>query len=173
MVAAGLAIIYLLPYLTQRIPLIKAIPTPIVAVVALTVITVATGKRLPTVGDMGDLPMTLPGFRLPAVPFTLETFQVILPVALTLSAVGVLASFLTASVLDESVLDGMAGAGSDKANGDKANGDKANGDNANGDKASREQNREARGQGMANLVVGMLGGMAGCDMVGQSVSNAK
>ncbi|MEO1622645.1 MAG: SulP family inorganic anion transporter, partial [Cyanobacteria bacterium J06632_3] len=163
MVAAGLAIIYLLPYLTQRIPLIKAIPTPIVAVVALTAITVSTGMRLPTVGDMGDLPITLPVFRLPDVPFTLETFQVILPVALTLSAVGLLTSFLTASILDESVLDGMASADSDKANSDEAS----------RDKASRVKDRDARGQGMANLVVGMLGGMAGCAMVGQSVSNTK
>ena len=92
---------------------------------------------------MGDLPSTLPFLRLPELPLNLATLQVILPVALTMSAVGLLESFLTASVLDD-----MTDTNSDK-------------------------NREARGQGMANLITGMFGGMAGCAMIGQSVINIK
>ncbi len=137
MVAAGLAIIYILPRF------IKAIPSPLVAIVVLTTVAMVTGMPLPTVGDMGDLPSTLPSLRLPDLPFNLATLQVILPVALTMSAVGLLESFLTASVLDD-----MTDTNSDK-------------------------NREARGQGIANLVTGLFGGMAGCAMIGQSVINIK
>ncbi|MGC1306630.1 MAG: SulP family inorganic anion transporter [Phormidesmis sp.] len=137
MVAAGLAIIYILPRF------IKAIPSPLVAIVVLTVVAISTNMNLPTVGDMGDLPSTLPVFRLPDLPFNLATLQVILPVALTMSAVGLLESFLTASVLDD-----MTDTNSDK-------------------------NQEARGQGMANLITGMFGGMAGCAMIGQSIINIK
>lgn len=143
MVAAGLAIIYGLPRLTNRIPVLKSIPSPLVAIVALTALTLTTDISLPTVGDMGDLPSAFPFFRLPNVPFDLATLQIVLPVALTMSAVGLLESFLTASVLDD-----MTDTNSDK-------------------------NREARGQGMANLVTGLFGGMAGCAMIGQSVINVK
>ncbi|MGB7087388.1 MAG: SulP family inorganic anion transporter [Phormidesmis sp.] len=137
MVAAGLAIIYILPRF------IKVIPSPLVAIVVLTSVALGSGMNLPTVGDMGDLPSTLPTFRLPDLPFNLATLEVILPVALTMSAVGLLESFLTASVLDD-----MTDTNSDK-------------------------NKEARGQGMANLITGMFGGMAGCAMIGQSVINIK
>ncbi len=143
MVAAGLAIIYLLPRLTSRIPVVKDIPSPLIAIVVLTVVSVSTGMRLPTVSDMGELPSTLPAFRLPNLPLNFATIEIILPVALTLSAVGLLESFLTASVLDD-----MTDTNSDK-------------------------NQEARGQGMANLITGMFGGMAGCAMIGQSVINVK
>ena len=137
MVAAGLAIIYLLPRF------VRVIPSPLVAIVVLTAVAMGTGMTLPTVGDMGELPSALPFLRLPDLPFNLATLQVILPVALTMSAVGLLESFLTASVLDD-----MTDTNSDK-------------------------NREARGQGIANLVTGMFGGMAGCAMIGQSVINIK
>ena len=148
LVAVGLAIIYLLPPLTKNIPGFKAIPSPLVAIVALTLYTYfspggAEGLGLLTVGDMGNLPSRLPSFVLPNVPFNLDTLQIILPVALTMSAVGLLESFLTASVLDD-----MTDTNSDK-------------------------NREARGQGIANLVTGLFGGMAGCAMIGQSVINVR
>ncbi len=148
MVAVGLAIIYLLPLLTKNIPVIKGIPSPLVAIITLTLFTTlspggAAGLGLLTVGDMGDLPSRLPSFGLPNVPFNFATLEIILPVALTLSAVGLLESFLTASVLDD-----MTDTNSDK-------------------------NQEARGQGMANLITGMFGGMAGCAMIGQSVINIK
>lgn len=135
MVAVGLAIIYLLPRLT------KAVPSPLVAIVVLTATSIFAGIDVPTVGDMGELPTTLPLFSLPAVPFNFETIRIIFPYALTLAAVGLLESLLTASLLDE-----LTDTPSDK-------------------------NREAQGQGIANIVTGFFGGMAGCAMIGQSVIN--
>ena len=135
MVAVGLAIIYLLPRLT------KAVPSPLVAIVVLTATSIFAGIDVPTAGDMGELPTTLPLFSLPAVPFNFETIPIIFPYALTLAAVGLLESLLTASLLDE-----LTDTPSDK-------------------------NREAQGQGIANIVTGFFGGMAGCAMIGQSVIN--
>ena len=126
MVAVGLAIIYLLPRLT------KAVPSPLVAIVVLTATSIFAGIDVPTVGDMGELPSTLPLFSLPAVPFNFETIRIIFPYALTLAAVGLLESLLTASLLDE-----LTDTPSDK-------------------------NREAHGQGIANIITGFFGGMAGC-----------
>lgn len=137
MVGIGLAIIYLLPRLT------KAVPSPLIAIVALTAATIIMGSDVLTVGDMGELPTTLPGFILPTVPFNLETLAIIFPYALTLSIVGLLESFLTANVIDD-----LTDTPSDK-------------------------NKEAVGQGIANFVTGFFGGMAGCAMIGQSVINIK
>ena len=94
-IALGLGMIYGLPRIT------RAVPSPLVAIVALAGVTVAFGIDLPTVGDMGELPDTLPWVALPAVPFTLETFQTILPYAVTLALVGLLESLLTAQILDD------------------------------------------------------------------------
>ena len=140
MVAAGLAIIYLLPRLTT------AVPSPLVAIVVLTLVSLTAiggGEGLRRVGDMGSLPTALPSFALPRVPLTLETLTIIFPVALTLTVVGLIESLLTASIVDE-----MTDTASDK-------------------------NRESRGQGIANIVAGLFGGMAGCAMIGQSVINVK
>ncbi len=137
MVAAGLGIIYLLPRVT------KAVPSPLVAIVVLTIFSVVTGLGIRTVGDMGELPSTLPMFLLPKVPFTLETLGIILPYALTLTVVGLLESLLTAVIVDD-----MTDTPSDK-------------------------NRESWAQGVANIVAGCFGGMAGCAMIGQSVINVK
>jgi sulfate permease, SulP family len=135
-VAAGLAIIYLLPRITT------AVPSPLIAIIGLTLVSLmVTG--LSTVGDMGALPTTLPFFAIPAVPFTLETLRIILPVALTLTLVGIIESLLTATIVDE-----MTDTSSDK-------------------------NRESRGQGIANITTGFFGGMAGCAMIGQSVINIR
>ena len=134
-VVAGLAIIYGFPYLT------KAVPSPLVAIVVLTLVSMATGFGLKTVGDMGALPSELPFFALPAVPFTLETLEIVFPVAFALALVGLIESLLTAQIVDE-----RTDTGSDK-------------------------NREARGQGVANVITGFFGGMAGCAMIGQSVIN--
>jgi sulfate permease, SulP family len=136
-VAAGLGIIYLLPRLTT------AVPSPLVAIIVLTMVAMIVGDGLRTVGDMGALPTTLPFFGIPAVPFTFETLAIILPVALTLAMVGLIESLLTASIVDE-----MTDTSSDK-------------------------NRESRGQGIANVTTGFFGGMAGCAMIGQSVINVK
>jgi SulP family sulfate permease len=137
MVAAGLAIIYLFPMLT------KAVPSPLVCIVVLTSVTLWLGLDLRTVSDMGALPSTLPVFLLPDVPWTLETFMIVLPYSLGVAAVGLLESLMTASIVDE-----LTDTDSDK-------------------------NRECVGQGVANFVTGFFGGMAGCAMIGQSVINVK
>lgn len=137
MVAAGLAIIYGLPRLT------KAVPSALVAIVLLTVLSILTGANVGTVGDMGVLPSTLPLFGLPMVPLTFETLTILLPIALTLAMVGLLESLLTAQIVDD-----MTDTPSDK-------------------------NVESRGQGVANIISGLFGGMAGCAMIGQSVINVK
>ncbi|MBA4308222.1 MAG: sodium-independent anion transporter, partial [Sphingopyxis sp.] len=89
MVAGGLAIIYLLPRLT------KAVPSPLVAILILSAISIGFGLPVNTVGDMGKLPEGLPTFALPNVPLTWETLQIILPYSLTMAAVGLLESLLT------------------------------------------------------------------------------
>ncbi|WP_406698915.1 SulP family inorganic anion transporter [Singulisphaera sp. Ch08] len=137
MVAAGLAIIYLLPRLT------KAVPSALVCIIALTVVAMLTGLPLRTVGDMGQFPSEFPAFLLPKVPLNFATLQIIFPYSVTLAIVGLLESMMTATIVDD-----MTDTSSDK-------------------------NRECAGQGIANLVAGCFGGMAGCAMIGQSVINVK
>lgn len=137
LVAAGLAVIYVLPRFT------KVIPAPLVAIVALTAITLLSGTSVHTVGDMGELPSTLPFFHLPAVPLTLATLRIIAPFAIAMAMVGLIESLLTAAVVDE-----MTDTQSCK-------------------------HSEAHGQGLANIVTGFFGGMAGCAMIGQSVINVQ
>jgi SulP family sulfate permease len=134
-IAIGLAIIYGLPRIT------KAIPSPLVAIVALAVAAIVLDLQLPTVGDMGSLPGSLPIPAFPDVPFNFETLQIIFPFAITLALVGLLESLLTAQLLDD-----LTDTDSDK-------------------------NVESRGQGIANVATGFLGGMAGCAMIGQSMIN--
>jgi SulP family sulfate permease len=137
MVAGGLAIIYLLPRMT------KAVPSPLICIIVLTAISLALGLDLRSVGDMGELPSTLPVFLLPDIPLTLETLLIILPYSAAVAAVGLLESLMTASIIDD-----MTDTASDK-------------------------NRECIGQGIANTATGFIGGMAGCAMIGQSVINVK
>jgi len=137
MTAAGLGIIYLFPYVT------RVVPSPLVAIVVLTAVSIGLGLDIRTVGDMGTLPDSLPVFLLPEVPLDLETLRIIFPVSATLAVVGLLESMMTASIVDE-----LTDTGSNK-------------------------NRECVGQGVANIATGFLGGMAGCAMIGQSVINVK
>lgn len=137
MVAAGLAIIYLFPYLT------KAVPSPLVCIIVLTILSISLGLDVRTVGDMGELPSTLPIFLIPQIPLTLETLLIILPYSVAVAAVGLLESLMTASIVDE-----LTDTPSDK-------------------------NRECVGQGIANTATGFIGGMAGCAMIGQSIINVK
>nr|WP_091242057.1 SulP family inorganic anion transporter [Aquimonas voraii] len=123
--------------------LTRAIPSPLVTIVVLTAATLALGIEVRTVGDMGALPDSLPVFLLPDVPLNLETLWILLPVSLTLTVVGLLESLLTAQIVDD-----LTDTPSDK-------------------------NRESTGQGVANIVAGLFGGMAGCAMIGQSVINVK
>ncbi|WP_164730594.1 SulP family inorganic anion transporter, partial [Pelagibacterium montanilacus] len=95
MVAAGLAIIYLFPYVT------KAIPSPLVCIVVLTALAMALGMDLRTVGDMGALPDTLPMFLIPQIPLTFETLMIILPYAAAVAVVGLLESLMTAQIVDD------------------------------------------------------------------------
>ena len=135
MVAGGLAIIYLFPYVT------KAIPSPLVAIVVLTLIAVFTGMDIRAVGDLGELPSSFPIFALPQVPFSWETLQIIFPYSVGLAAVGLLESLMTAQIVDD-----MTDTASSKS-------------------------QECIGQGTANIASGMIGGMGGCAMIGQSVIN--
>lgn len=137
MTAAGLAIIYGLPYIT------KAVPSPLVAIVLLTGASIYLGLDIRTVGDMGELPDSLPVFLMPDVPLNWETLGIILPYSVTLMVVGLLESLMTATIVDE-----MTDTKSNK-------------------------NRECVGQGVANIATGFIGGMAGCAMIGQSVINVK
>lgn len=135
LVAAGLAIIYGFPRLT------KAVPSPLVAIVAISALVIFTGLDVRTVGDMGRMPSSLPMLNLPMVPLTWETLAIIAPVSATLAFVGLLESLLTANLLDD-----ITDTPSDK-------------------------NKETRGQGIANILSGLFGGMAGCAMIGQSFIN--
>lgn len=137
MTAAGLAIIYGLPCIT------RAVPSPLVAIVVLTGVSIGLGLNIHTVGDMGQLPDSLPSFLVPNVPLKLETLQIILPYSVTLTVVGLLESLMTATIVDD-----FTDTRSDK-------------------------NRECVGQGIANVATGFIGGMAGCAMIGQSIINVK
>ncbi|WP_235617685.1 SulP family inorganic anion transporter [Brevibacillus brevis] len=137
MLAGTLAIIYLLPRLT------KAVPSALVAIIVMTVISIWAGLDLRTVGDMGEITRQLPIFHFPSVPLNWETLMIILPYSFPLALVGILESLMTAAILDE-----MTDTRSNK-------------------------NTEVKGQGIANIITGFFGGMAGCAMIGQSVINVK
>src|SRR5690606_22745425 len=137
LVAAGIAIIVLLPRRTT------VVPAPLVAVVLLTGVVVLAGIDVPTVGDEGALPDSLPGIALPDVPITLGTLRVIAPYALAMALVGLLESLLTAKLVDD-ITDTPSG-----------------------------KTREAWGQGVANVVTGLFGGMGGCAVIGQTMINVK
>ena len=121
----------------------KAVPSALVAIVVMTGIAIFAGFGLNTVGDMGQMTRSFPLFHFPEAPFSLETLRIIFPYSFALAMVGMLESLLTATIVDD-----MTDTKSDK-------------------------NREIRGQGIANIVAGCFGGMAGCAMIGQSVINVK
>ncbi|CAN7654008.1 MULTISPECIES: SulP family inorganic anion transporter [unclassified Acidovorax] len=145
MLALGLAIIYGLPWLggVLRLPALSAVPSPLICVVALTLLAQSLGVHLPTVADLGKLPDSLPVFGWPGVPLSLDTLRIILLPALAIAMVGLLESVLTAAVVDE-----MTDTPSDK-------------------------NRECAGLGVANIAASLFGGIAGCGMIGQAVGNVK
>ncbi len=131
-------------YLFPYVPKIgKILPSPLVTIVVLTIFVYFTGVDVRNVGDMGALPDTLPIFLLPDIPFNFETLQIIFPYSIALAVVGLLESFMTTTIVDELT-------------------------DTKGDKT-----KEARGQGIANIASGFLGGMAGCAMIGQSIINVK
>ena len=138
--AAGLGIVYLFPLIPK---IGKAVPSTLICIATLTFASVYLGLDVRTVGDMGQLPDTLPIFLWPDVPLNLETLWIILPYALALSIVGLLESLMTANIIDE-LTD-----------------------------TKHDRDQECKGQGIANIGAGLLGGMAGCAMIGQSVINIK
>jgi len=121
----------------------KAIPAPLIAIILLTAVTFMFNVELKTIGDLGSITQSLPSFFIPDVPLNLETLSIIFPYALALALVGLMESLMTAQIVDD-----MTDTKSDK-------------------------NQEARGQGIANLINGFFGGMAGCAMIGQSIINVK
>lgn len=121
----------------------RAIPSPLVSIVVLTGVAVYFGFDIRSVGDMGSLPDSLPIFLWPEVPLNFETLQIIFPYSVTLAVVGLLESMMTATIVDD-LTD-----------------------------TTSDRNRECVGQGVANVGAGLLGGMAGCAMIGQSVINVK
>ncbi len=137
MTSAGLLIIYGLPVIT------RIVPSPLVAIIILTLVSMLFDLDVRTVGDMGELPSTFPMFMMPDIPINLETIRIILPYSITLMIVGLLESLMTATIVDD-LTD-----------------------------TKSKKSRECVGQGIANIVSGFMGGMAGCAMIGQSVINVK
>lgn len=137
LVLLGLGIVYFFPKIT------KAVPAPLVAIVVLTLITVFAKVAVPTVGDKGELPDSLPFFIIPQVPYTVETLKVIAPYALAVAFVGLLESLLTAKLVDD-ITD-----------------------------TPSSKTRESWGQGTANIVTGFFGGICGCAMIGQTMIGVK
>ncbi|GHD32123.1 sodium-independent anion transporter [Streptomyces violarus] len=137
LIAAGLALMVFFPKVTT------VIPAPLVSIVILTVITVAAGIAVPTVGDTGELPSSLPVPGLPDVPFTLDTLKTVAPYALAMALVGLMESLMTAKLVDD-ITD-----------------------------THSSKTRESIGQGIANIVTGFFGGMGGCAMIGQTMINVR
>ncbi|MGW0712708.1 SulP family inorganic anion transporter [Streptomyces sp. NPDC002643] len=137
LIGAGLALMVFFPRVTT------VVPAPLVSIVILTVVTVAAGIAVPTVGDKGRLPSSLPAPGLPDVPFTVETLTTIAPYAFAMALVGLMESLMTAKLVDD-ITDTRS-----------------------------SKTRESIGQGVANIVTGFFGGMGGCAMIGQTMINVK
>lgn len=137
MVLGGLVIIYVFPRINQ------VIPSPIVAIVIISIISIVTGSNVKLIGEMGDISGTLPSIIIPKVALNFETLKIILPYSISLAFVGLIESVLTAQILDDMT------------------------------KTTSDKNQECLGQGIGNILVGFLGGMASCAMIGQSVVNIK
>ncbi|MDH6238179.1 SulP family inorganic anion transporter [Cryobacterium sp. CG_9.6] len=137
LVAGGLLIMIFMPRIT------KVVPAPLVAIVVITVVTVLMAINVPTIGDQGELPKSLPELLFPSVPLTWETFTIIAPFSLGMAMVGILESLMAAKIVDE-VTD-----------------------------THSNKTREAWGQGVANIMSGFFGGMGGCAMIGQTMINVK
>ena len=137
-VALGLAIVYLFPYIPK---IGKAIPSPLICIVVLSLLAMFLGADMRTVSDLGHFPDTLPIFLIPDIPLNLETLHIIFPYSMTLATVGLLETMMTTTVVNEVT------------------------------QSEGDRHQECRGQGIANIVSGFMGGMAGCAMIGQSIIN--
>ncbi|MGE8653223.1 MAG: SulP family inorganic anion transporter [Acinetobacter gandensis] len=129
-------------YLFPYIPKLgKAIPSPLVCIIVLSCLALLLGSNMRTVSDLGQLPDTLPIFLIPNIPFNIETLTIIFPYSMTLATVGLLETMMTTTVINEIT------------------------------HTEADRHQECSGQGMANIVSGFMGGMAGCAMIGQSIIN--
>lgn len=121
----------------------KTIPAPLIAIIILTALYMYTGANIRTVGDLGSITRAFPHFLIPDVPFNVETFKIIFPFALSMAVVGLVESLLTAKIVDDAT------------------------------DSYSNKNKESRGQGIANVITGLFGGMGGCAMIGQSIINVR
>ncbi|CBT77500.1 SulP family inorganic anion transporter [Glutamicibacter arilaitensis] len=137
LVILGVAIVCFFPKIT------KAVPAPLIAIVVLTAITIFAKVAVPTVGEKGELPDSLPLFHLPGVPLDLQTLKIIAPYAIAVAFVGLLESLLTAKLVDD-ITD-----------------------------TPSSKTRESWAQGTANIVTGFFGGICGCAMIGQTMVGVK
>jgi sulfate permease, SulP family len=137
LVALGLIIMIVMPKIT------RVIPAPLVAIIVVSVVVVWTAVTVPTVGDEGELPKSLPELFTPDVPLTMETFNIIAPYALAMALVGLLESLMTSKLVDE-ITDSHS-----------------------------QKTRESFAQGVGNIISGFFGGMGGCAMIGQTMINVK
>lgn len=137
LVALGIIVMIVMPRIT------KVIPAPLVSVIIVTAVVIVLAIQVPTVGDQGELPRSLPELFIPNVPLTWETFTIIAPFALAMAVVGLMETLLTAKLVDEIT-----------------------------DTHSRKT-RESWAQGVANMLSGIFGGMGGCAVIGQTMINVK
>ena len=121
----------------------KTIPAPLIAIIILTALYMYTGANVRTVGDLGSITRAFPHFLIPDVPFNVETFKIIFPFSLSMAVVGLVESLLTAKIVDDAT------------------------------DSYSNKNKESRGQGIANVITGLFGGMGGCAMIGQSIINVR
>jgi SulP family sulfate permease len=135
--AATLAIVLLLP------KVLKSVPSPLVAIVAVTAVALLLGYRVPNVGNEGPMTSGLPGFTTLLVPINLQTLQIIWPTALSIAFVGLMESLLTAKLVDD-ITDTPSG-----------------------------KRRESWALGVGNILAGFYGGIAGCAMIGQTIVNVE
>lgn len=133
----GLLVLIFLPKVT------KAVPAPLISILIVTAIAAVFAISVPTVGDKGELPDSLPDLFIPNIPWTVDTLSIIAPYALAMALVGLMESLMTAKLVDE-VTD-----------------------------THSNKTRESWGQGVANIVSGLSGGMGGCAMIGQTMINVK
>ncbi|MFG6562966.1 SulP family inorganic anion transporter [Sulfitobacter sp. 1A13421] len=137
LVAATMAIIWITPRIT------KVIPAPLAGIGVIAAVVIGFGLDVPRVGDLASIQGGLPSLHIPMVPLTWETFEIILPYAVILAAIGLIESLLTLNLVGD--LTGKRGGAS----------------------------QECIAQGVANTVTGFFGGMGGCAMIGQSMINVK
>ncbi|KIC41303.1 sulfate permease [Ruegeria sp. ANG-R] len=137
LVALTMAVIWVMPRIT------RIVPAPLAGIVVVAALVIGMGLDVPRVGDLASIEGGLPSFHIPMVPLNWETFEIILPYALILAAIGLIESLLTLNLVGE--ITGKRGGAS----------------------------QECIAQGTANVVTGFFGGMGGCAMIGQSMINVK